>query len=181
MMERRQKVWALRLQGKPEAEIGAEVSASTATVCRDLKYLIQEATKHLDDEVKRERLLQLYQHRLIFREAWDAWERSKGEITTVTQRKIPPSRANQDERVEISATKTTSAGNPAFLREMRETLKAILNLFGIEAFRDDWERELRDAGLDPAEIFETMVQSAYAAIGEKQQDETVSQESTADY
>lgn len=164
-IERREKVWRLRIQGKTERDIANELgTVSNITVHNDLKYLIQEATKHLDDEVKRERLFQLYTLRMIIKEAFEAWIKSKEIGGQIVERKIPPSKANRSERIEVITTTYEQTGNPAYLHLIRGAMQDIRDLFGLDAFKDDWEGELKAAGLNPVEIFETMVQSAYAAM-----------------
>lgn len=181
---RREQVWQLRLLGKTERDIAAEIGTVTSvTIHNDLVHLIREATKHLDEEVKRERIVQLHQLHLVVKEAFAAWERSKlnAEIEITEQigtRKKGKGKDDEDsevtiipERIKKSRRSEGQSGNPAFLITAMKAMEDIRKLFGLDAFKDDWEAELKQAGLNPAEIFEAMAQAAYLAMGEKEQPE----------
>jgi len=164
-IERREQVWKLRLQGKTEREIATEIgTVSSVTIHRDLVHLIREATKHLDDLVKQERILQLYQLHLVAKEAFAAWLESKNPGQQVIETEGSPSKRNPDGTRTTTKIGTKQTGNPAYLSLVITTLAEIRKLFGLDAFKDDWELELKEAGLNPAEIFEVMVQSAYEAM-----------------
>jgi hypothetical protein len=47
---------------------------------------------------------------------------------------------------------------------MRGILGDIRKLFGLDAFKDDWEAELVAAGYNPHDAFEAMAQAAYEAL-----------------
>ena len=173
-IERRKKVWDLRLQGKTERDIATEIgSVSNVTVHHDLAHLIREATKNLDEEVKRERIIQLHQLHLIVKEAFLAWEESKKPGQQIIEAEGAPTKRNPEGGRSTTKIGTKQTGNPAYLTLAMKAMEDIRKLFGLDAFKDDWESELKAAGLNPAEIFETMVQSAYQAMN-KDENERIS-------
>jgi hypothetical protein len=164
-LERREQVWKLRLEGKTERDIANEIGTVTnVTIHNDLKALIRNATAHLDEEVKRERIVQLHQLHLVVKEAFDAWTESKKLGQQVIETEGSPSKRNPDGTKTTTKIGTKQTGNPAYLTLAMKAMEDIRKLFGLDAFKDDWESELKAAGLNPAEIFETMVQSAYQAM-----------------
>jgi len=167
---RRERVWDLRLQGKTERDIATEIgTVSNVTIHNDLVYLIREATKHLDDKVKAERIFQLHQLHLVVKEAFEAWTESKKTGGQIVEKQLPATEKYPGGRTEKIVTQYKQTGNPAYLSLVVTTLESIRKLFGLDAFKDDWEGELKAAGYNPAEIFETMVQSAYQAMSDKEE------------
>ena len=162
---RRERVWDLRLQGKTERDIAAEIgTVSNVTIHRDLVHLIREATKHLDDKVKAERIYQLYQLHLVVKEAFEAWQESKKTGGQIVEKQLPATEKYPGGRTEKITTQYKQTGNPAYLSLVVTTLESIRKLFGLDAFKDDWEAELRAAGYNPHDAFEAMVQAAYVAL-----------------
>ena len=174
---RRERVWDLRLQGKTERDIAAEIgTVSNVTIHNDLVHLIREATKHLDDKVKAERIFQLHQLHLVVKEAFEAWERSKLNVEVEVTEQIgtrQKGKAKEGEEPDITIIPERikkykriegQTGNPAYLSLVVTTLESIRKLFGLDAFKDDWEAELRAAGYNPHDAFEAMVQAAYVAL-----------------
>ena len=162
---RRERVWDLRLQGKTERDIAAEIgTVSNVTIHNDLVHLIREATKHLDDKVKAERIYQLHQLHWQYKEACEAWLESKKPGQQVIETEGSPSKRNPEGGKSTTKIGTKQTGNAAYLTEMRGTLGDIRKLFGLDAFKDDWEAELRAAGYNPHDAFEAMVQAAYVAL-----------------
>jgi len=167
---RRERVWDLRLQGKSERDIATEIgTVSNVTIHNDLVHLIREATKHLDDKVKAERIYQLHQLHLVVKEAFEAWQESKKTGGQIVEKTLPATEKYPGGRTEKIVTQYKQTGNPAYLSLVVTTLESIRKLFGLDAFKDDWEGELKAAGYNPAEIFETMVQSAYHAMSDKEE------------
>jgi len=165
---RRERVWDLRLQGKTERDIAAEIgTVSNVTIHRDLVHLIREATKHLDDKVKAERIYQLYQLHLVVKEAFEAWQESKKTGGQIVEKQLPATEKYPGGRTEKIVTQYKQTGNPAYLSLVVTTLESIRKLFGLDAFKDDWELELKNAGLNPGEVFEAMAQAAYVALSTK--------------
>ena len=164
-LARREQVWDLRLQGKSERDIAAEIGTVTCgTIHNDLVYLIREATKHLDDKVKAERIFQLHQLHLVVKEAFEAWQESKKTGGQIVEKQLPATEKYPGGRTEKITTQYKQTGNPAYLSLVVTTLESIRKLFGLDAFKDDWEAELRAAGYNPHDAFEAMVQAAYVAL-----------------
>ena len=162
---RRERVWDLRLQGKTERDIAAEIgTVSNVTIHRDLVHLIREATKHLDDKVKAERIYQLHQLHLVVKEAFEAWQESKKTGGQIVEKTLPATEKYPGGRTEKIVTQYKQTGNPAYLSLVVTTLESIRKLFGLDAFKDDWEAELTAAGYNPHDAFEAMVQAAYVAL-----------------
>ena len=165
---RRNRVWDLRLQGKTERDIATEIgTVSNVTIHNDLVYLIREATKHLDEVVKRERLIQLHQLHKVVSEAFEAWTESKKPGEQIIKAEGAPSKRNPDGTSSTTRIGTKQTGNPAYLTLAMKAMEDIRKLFGLDAFKDDWELELKNAGLNPGEVFEAMAQAAYVALSTK--------------
>jgi len=170
---RRERVWDLRLQGKTERDIAAEIgTVSNVTIHRDLVHLIREATKHLDDKVKAERIYQLHQLHLVVKEAFEAWQESKKTGGQIVEKTLPATEKYPGGRTEKIVTQYKQTGNPAYLSLVVTTLESIRKLFGLDAFKDDWEAELRAAGYNPHDAFEAMVQAAYVALTPPEKEKT---------
>ena len=170
---RRERVWDLRLQGKSERDIAAELgTVSNVTVHNDLVHLIREATKHLDDKVKAERIFQLHQLHLVVKEAFEAWQESKKTGGQIVEKTLPATEKYPGGRTEKIVTQYKQTGNPAYLSLVVTTLESIRKLFGLDAFKDDWEAELRAAGYNPHDAFEAMVQAAYVALTPPEKEKT---------
>jgi hypothetical protein len=170
---RRERVWDLRLQGKTERDIATEIgTVSNVTIHNDLVYLIREATKHLDDKVKAERIFQLHQLHLVVKEAFEAWTESKKTGGQIVEKTLPATEKYPGGRTEKIVTQYKQTGNPAYLSLVVTTLESIRKLFGLDAFKDDWEAELRAAGYNPHDAFEAMVQAAYVALTPPEKEKT---------
>jgi len=170
---RRERVWDLRLQGKTERDIAAEIgTVSNVTIHNDLVHLIREATKHLDDKVKAERIYQLHQLHLVVKEAFEAWQESKKTGGQIVEKTLPATEKYPGGRTEKIVTQYKQTGNPAYLSLVVTTLESIRKLFGLDAFKDDWEAELRAAGYNPHDAFEAMVQAAYVALTPPEKEKT---------
>ena len=170
---RRERVWDLRLQGKTERDIAAEIgTVSNVTIHNDLVHLIREATKHLDDKVKAERIYQLHQLHLVVKEAFEAWQESKKTGGQIVEKTLPATEKYPGGRTEKIVTQYKQTGNPAYLSLVVTTLESIRKLFGLDAFKDDWEAELTAAGYNPHDAFEAMVQAAYVALTPPEKEKT---------
>ncbi len=65
------------IRGWTEAEIAERHDVSQPTISRDWKLAEQAIAKSLITDVKRVQQLKLAQYRAIYKECWEAWEKSK--------------------------------------------------------------------------------------------------------
>jgi len=138
----RRKIAEMYLQGRYQEEIAAELGLAQSTVSRDLKHLLdewQEETKGDIDQRKAE-LKQMYS--LIWREAYAAWLRSKEDAVTETQEAVEGEAVKLDaegnpipgkQRLKVSTRREGQSGNPALLAQAQAALKAIREMFGVDA------------------------------------------------
>jgi transposase len=174
----RRRIADLYLQGWIQADIASEVGVSQATVCRDLQALqaswLDSALMNFD-EAKAHELAKVDR---LEREYWQAWERSCENAETITRKvKGRMERRETDDGEFIAeqpaeATKTSKgqAGDPRFLQGVQWCIDKRCKIMGIDAPQKvevyDWRREAKEKGIDPAGIFEQLVQDAYAALQE---------------
>lgn len=85
---RRQAVWELRVQGRTQDQIAAQLNISQATVHRDLRWCIAKAEDEVKGSVLAWQLEQLARYDYIISEAMAAWEESKQEYIEVQQRSL---------------------------------------------------------------------------------------------
>lgn len=124
--KRRAEVADLYLQGWSQAEISVRYDVSRSAIAQDIVHIQKEwkasRIRNLD-ELKTQELRRLDRTE---REAWTAWERSKGpqEITEASQR----GDAKGAKRVV-----KTSAGNPRFLGIVTSCIAQRCRILGLEA------------------------------------------------
>jgi hypothetical protein len=172
----RRKTADLYLQGWLQADIAGFLGISQSTVSNDLKALQAEWLRSalLDfDEAKAREIAKIDR---LEREYWAAWERSREDAETVRQegsRKgeggegLPPVD-------KVVKTRKGQAGDPRFLQGVQWCIDKRCKILGVDAPQKievyDWRKEAKDKGIDPAEIFERFVQTAYAALQESDGD-----------
>lgn len=120
----------LYLQGWNQTEIADKLGIDQSTVSRDIKTLKAEWVK------QRNGLVEEFEakYRLIYREAYLAWLRSKEDAETTTQEMIDGGEgAGTGQRLKASTRKEGQSGNPALLAQAQGALKAIREMFGVDA------------------------------------------------
>ena len=121
----------LYLQGWNQQEIANKLGISRQAVNRDIKFLLAEWRKNrngLVDEFEAK-------YRLIYREAYAAWLRSKEDAVTEVSEMVEGDGTGKGngQRLKASTRKEGQSGNPALLAEARAALKAIREMFGTDA------------------------------------------------
>src|SRR3990172_1072214 len=123
-------VSSLYVQGWTQGEIAIELGISRQTVNSDVKYLLGEWKKQrngLVDEFEGK-------YRYIHHEAITAWHRSKEDAEITTQEMIDAGEGGGiGQRLKASTRKEGQSGNPALLAQAQAALKAIREMFGVDA------------------------------------------------
>src|SRR3990172_13296002 len=119
----------LYLQGWNQTDIADKLGIDQSTVSRDIKTLKGEWLK------QRNGLAEEFEakYRLIYREAYLAWLRSKEDAETTTQEAIEGDAASGKQRLKVSTRREGQSGNPALLAQAQAALKAIREMFGVDA------------------------------------------------
>ena len=124
----------LYLQGWNQQEIADKIGVNRNTVGADIKALLKEWKKNrngLADEFEG-------RYRLIYREAYLAWLRSKEDAVIETQEAIEGAAgiggdALNKGRLKVQTRREGQSGNPALLAQAMAALKAIREMFGVDA------------------------------------------------
>ena len=118
------------LQGWNQQEIADKLGINRNTVGSDIKVLLKEWRKQrngLVDEFEAK-------YRLIYREAYAAWLRSQAAAITETSEVIEGEAGNSgSQRIKASTRREGQSGNPALLAQAQAALKAIREMFGVDA------------------------------------------------
>lgn len=125
----RRTISDLYLQGWNQTEIADKLGIDQSTVSRDIKTLKAEWVKQrngLVDEFEAK-------YRLLYREAYAAWMRSKEDAITEIQEAIEGGDTGNGQRLKASTKKEGQSGNPALLAQAQAALKAIREMFGMDA------------------------------------------------
>lgn len=125
----RRAISELYLKGWNQTDIAAELGIDQSTVSRDCKVLKAEWAKQrngLVDEFEGK-------YRFIYRESIAAWERSLLNAETTIQEMIEGEGSNGSNRLKASTKKEGQSGNPALLAQAQAALKAIREMFGVDA------------------------------------------------
>lgn len=147
----------LYLQGWNQQEIADKLGIHRNTVGSDIKVLLKEWKKNrngLVDEFEGK-------YRLIYREALAAWKRSLEDAETTIQEMIDNNggelggEALNKGRLKASTRKEGQSGNPALLAQAQGALKAIREMFGVDA-AEKVEHTGKDGG--PIQFTEVIVE-----------------------
>lgn len=133
----RRRIADLYLQGYLQAEIAAELRLGQATISRDLAALHKEwlTSALLDfDQAKAQELAKIDR---LEREYWTAWERSKEDAETVTERG-KGTRPEGEERArpqqfERTMQRKGQVGDPRFLGGVQWCIERRCKILGIDA------------------------------------------------
>ena len=154
------RAWRLKGRGLPQAEIAAELSTvypdvrvGQSTVSRWINAQSRRTLARLDDEAAFELVSGLYKLRGMDTELEAAWERSK---TSRKEASASQGAAGSEGKAGGKTTRIKTVdrdGDPAFIRERRETIDQIFRLLRVaERFapppaddRSDDARTLADA------------------------------------
>ena len=135
--ERRPRVAAMYLAGKYQSEIAAEFGVNQSTISRDLevmKQAWQESALVKFDEIKARELARIDE---LEREYWQAWQDSKEDAETVTE-KMKANKGKVEGKQEVIAGERTTVtrgqtGNPSFLQGVQWCIEQRLKIFGVYA------------------------------------------------
>lgn len=172
---RQEKVGRYLALGLKPVQIAARLGVTDATIQNDVRTIRSAwrasplALIRADEWMGR----QIAIHEQVIIEAFDAWNRSKEPVETVTSEQRGKRRGENDE---VSATKAgmkrvTQTGDPQFLRVMQQSSAEIAKLLGLYAYRPrtlnfnvssltDEQLTRLIAGEDPAQV----VNGTYAPI-----------------
>lgn len=158
-----QKIAALYLKGKTQADIAADLTVTQQQVSYDLKEIHKrwrESTLVNMNEAKHRELARIDQLEITY---WDAWQRSIGEKTKTKTEKMAG-----ESSTKASIEKEMMVGNPAFLTGVLSCIEQRCKIFGIyEATKiaiTDWRKAVQEQGHDTGLIFEQMVNAYIAAV-----------------
>jgi len=120
-----QTVASLLLRGHSQSEIAGMLGLNRSTICRDVRKIREawrsKAIAHYDDVVGRE-LARLDE---VERQAWQAWEASRGVVTSVTTTRRA---GGQERRRKVERR----AGDPGFLEAVLACVDRRARLLGLQ-------------------------------------------------
>lgn len=156
-----ERIAALYLRGKRQADIAAELGVSQPQVSYDLKEIHRrwrESTLVNINEAKHRELARID---ALENEYWSAWERSKNEVTKTTTSK------SDKDGSKASITKEQRVGDSAYLAGVQWCIEQRCKIFGIyEATKIslDWRRVVEEKGVDAGDLFERMLHAYIEAV-----------------
>jgi predicted transcriptional regulator len=163
---RRARVWKLRTEkGMSQAAIADIVGVHQTTICRDLDKIAGQVAAELVDVARREKVVQYHQLQEVVSEAFQAWEKSKESYREIRKDATIEESVTVGEKLRLKMIERT--GDVIYLNAALDAMGAIRDLLGLnepKAFILDWKKELKDQGLDPARVFESMVQAAFSEL-----------------
>jgi len=174
----KQDIWDHAAQGLNGQQIANSLGITKQYVSKLLRSMADDVLTEMYEHVEAEKFAQFARLMYIYQESVQAWEASKKAKKRVQRRTV--SYTAEDERgqeIPAGATRehhtiTTAEdqfGDPRFLREARETLSDIRDLFGITPTRHEveWREALVRAGVNPNEVFDLTVLRIQQRISER--------------
>ena len=134
LMERRTRVFRQYIQGRSMREVAEDIKSSPATVCRDVRHVLNGLRKVVRQDMEQHVTRELGRLAVIEAEAWEAWQRSKGEQTeTYTATRQRPAGVNQPagNAVEARQRRRVRDGDPRFLQIAQGTWDRRCKLLGL--------------------------------------------------
>lgn len=132
----RNRITELYLQGWTQQQIADELGISRQTVNADVKVLLSQWKKrrdHIQDEFASK-------YDYIYRESIVAWKRSLDDAEVLVAETVTDSEGKNEKgsksktsREKSSLRKEGQSGNPALLAQAQAALKAIREMFGVDA------------------------------------------------
>lgn len=127
-----------------------KIEVDQSTVSRDLAAIKKAMQRRTPDDLKAHLMAE---YEFIIRQARDAWKRSQEDAVTEISEIIQTPEIGKDEkghpvqvtgeRIKGSTKRVGQAGDSSFLAEIRQTAKAIREMFGIDApIKVDWQIEI---------------------------------------
>lgn len=131
----RRRIAELYLQGKYQEEIAQELGINQSTVSRDIKYLLEEWRQEAGNDIKQTQAELKQKYLWVWRESTAAWLKSLQDAETTIQELIDAGEGNPggSQRLKASTKKEGQSGNPALLAQAQAALKAIREMFGVDA------------------------------------------------
>ena len=126
IIERRQRVADLYLQGWTQLAIAREVGVSQGMICVDLKQIRKDWRESAIRDFDAMRDEELRRLERIEREAWDAWERSQKPVQSA---KIHDQQANGKGHKTVKS----QVGNPRFLELVVKCVESRRTMLGLDA------------------------------------------------
>lgn len=127
------------LQGLNQGDIATKVGIDQTTVSRTLKTLQAKWAEKSVMNIDARKRVELERIDLVEREAWQAWERSKGDKTEQLTRSkaLPsvkdPSKLEVQPVTDIQQRKWVTEGNPKYLNVIMECVERRCKILGIDA------------------------------------------------
>lgn len=157
-----QRIAALYLKGKRQSDIALELGVTQPQISYDLKEIHKrwrESALVNMNEAKQRELARIDE---LEREYWDAWERSKQDVTkTVT------GKSDKDGN-RASISKEQQVGNASYLAGVQWCIEQRCKIFGLyEAAKIsiDWRKAVEEQGVNAGDVFERLVNAYIGAVG----------------
>lgn len=141
-----------------------KIAVDRSTVSRDLKAIEAEWKKEATGEIETVKAQLRARYETIYGEAFSAWLKSLEDAETTIQEMIEGEAAKLDKegnpipgsnRLKASTRKEGQSGNPALLAQAQAALKAIREMFGVDA-AEKVEHTGKDGG--PIQFTEVIVE-----------------------
>lgn len=123
---KRQQAFVLSAQFTPVPQIAKELKVSQQTIRKWLKRVESEVMKEFIPVVEQIKVEQTISLKVIAREAFEAWERSKKDAETVSE-------TTGGDSPSTTTTRKGQCGDPRFLGEIRGAFEDIRKIWGAEA------------------------------------------------
>lgn len=133
--DRRRTVARLYLRGIHQADIASELSVSQATISNDLKAIRTEWRGDRVSNIEELTNQELSKIAELERTYWDGWQRSVGEVVTVTEKTIKIGE-EQTPALEVTTRTEQKVGDKAFLDGVMKCIDARTKLLGLSKERE---------------------------------------------
>ncbi len=168
----RAEVAELYLKQWTQQEIADKLDLSRVTVGADLKFIQKSWRESSLIDMNEAKQRELERIDKLEREYWRAWEKSQQDAEESTQKAatelMPDGEIKRKPGGEVVLKKKGQSGDASYLRGIQWCIEQRCKILGIEAPQKvelavDWRHELRKQGIDPAQVFEELVNSVAAA------------------
>jgi len=123
---REERAWDLRLKGLSHARIADEIGVDRTTVTKILQRVRKRTQAKVDQDVDQHRSEMIAKYEKIYAEAMVAWEASKGQSKTATQKDSEKFGKETSVRIE------EEHGDPRYLQAAMTAMKDLQKLVGTD-------------------------------------------------
>lgn len=127
LSDRRRRVADLYVQGVSQTDIAIRLGVNQGTISRDLQAVEKEWAEQRVADIDQAKRLQLEKIDRMEREAWNAWEKSKGPL------EINRAGVNQQQKGRAERITKTTAGDPRMLLIVDRCIERRCKILGLEA------------------------------------------------